>query len=126
MSDKPKHVAGPWTIKWPDFELADDLYHDDEPLGETAVAQISAQNWTSFAQVFVVVSGAQDDCGMANAQLIATAPDLLAACEQVVAFDPGAMFPMRPSHVTPQEWRRWCQAVAAVESAVKKAKGGAS
>lgn len=60
---------------------------------------------------------------MANARLLAAAPDLLAACEAVAAFEPDLMFPMRPSHITPQEWRRWCACLAEIRAAAAKAKG---
>jgi len=75
-----KHTPGPWAIRWPDFAAQESTYHDQREF-YCPSASISGPDWSQFALVYVMVQGAPDETGKANAALIAAAPDLLNACE---------------------------------------------
>jgi hypothetical protein len=66
MSD---HSPGPWTLK-------------RSPGGRKV--HISGDHWFKFARVWVSVGGVTSDEGLANANLIVAAPDLLAALKDAM------------------------------------------
>lgn len=71
-----KHSPGPWTLG-----PADDID------GAQYYRSVSAKTWQNFANVVVRMEDDDHDSakGLANAALIAAAPDLLEALEAVVA-----------------------------------------
>lgn len=106
-----KHTPGPWKIE---MRGDPDDYDCDDTEGRrwASAVDISAQDpkdWAKFASVFTFCSGQPDPTGTANALLIVSAPELLAACEAMLA----------PSH-TPDSYSA---AYKLIEAAVAKAKG---
>ncbi len=88
-----KHTPPPWTLEIPDFEAAEQSWidrHDEEDGYEVyrrnSHAALSSPGWKNFAEVAVVVNGEADEAGMANARLIAAAPDMLAELRQDLSF----------------------------------------
>ena len=85
------HTPGPWKAKIPDSDEVWSEYSDVRE-GERRLllgaAFISGAGWSHLALVYSHVQGQPDDEGIANAQLVCAAPDLLAACEMVLD-DPG-------------------------------------
>ena len=74
MTDTATHTPGPWTI--------------DRYAGEPDnYAYFQAPHWGNFAQAVVRMEGDNEDCpiGLANARLIAAAPELLAALQACLA-----------------------------------------
>ena len=65
------HTPGPWTCE----DLFGDAHH----------ASVCSDNWMGLASVVVRFDGKREDdaTGLANARLIAAAPDLLAALEDL-------------------------------------------
>ena len=92
-----QHTPGPWTIKF---------FRSIEPNH----ALICAEDWHDFASVVVRFCGddTDDATGLANARLIAAAPDLLAALEELC---------LAPNKHRPDEY--W----EAARAAIAKAKG---
>lgn len=68
---KTKHTPGPWRIE------------DKRSRGRTL---ISGDGWMRLCDVYTVMEGCREPCpeGVANARLIAAAPDLLAALQKYV------------------------------------------
>jgi hypothetical protein len=71
-----EHTPGPWTIE----------RYEDEP--DTYV-YFQAPGWGNFAQAVVRMEDDAEDSptGLANARLIAAAPELLEACKLFMAYD---------------------------------------
>ena len=72
---EPKHTPGPWTAR---------TYTVTQ--GKVEELVIDSHDWQQMAVVYVLDDG--DDilgCGIANARLMAAAPQLLAACAMALA-----------------------------------------
>lgn len=70
---KTDHTPGPWTIG----DQKTTFY-------DKAIAEINAPEWTALAGVFIRNGGKSDPEGIANAQLIAAAPELLQNLQAMV------------------------------------------
>lgn len=70
---EPKFTKGKWEIK---------------PSRKRYYARISGKGWSSFAKVVIRMNGFQDlnEEGLANAKLIASAPDLFEALNEIIPF----------------------------------------
>ena len=67
-----EYTPGPWVMSGRCYELGDGL------------AGINGQGWNELAGVVIKVNGRRSDEGIANARLIAAAPDLLEALKVMV------------------------------------------
>jgi hypothetical protein len=65
------HTEGPWRVSGRCYELGEGL------------AGVSGPGWNELAGVVVEVNGYLNDEGIANARLIAAAPDLLEALQEL-------------------------------------------
>lgn len=74
-----EYTPGPWGMSGRCYELGDGL------------AGINGQGWNELAGVVIKVNGRRSDEGIANARLIAAAPDLLEALQEMVAGDAEAI-----------------------------------
>jgi hypothetical protein len=72
----------------PEWKLETASRHDD--INPTLCHRISGKNWAGFALVVTRLDGDDFDHpeGIANARLIAAAPELLAALERIASLDP--------------------------------------
>jgi hypothetical protein len=106
--DMPKHTAGPWAFTEGDAErrASSSVHKADDP--EFQIAHVTCE-WQNDQQ------RAED---IANAKLIAAAPELLAACEWVVETIQGG-----DSFEKLDPWAK--EIVAAVRATIAKAKGEA-
>jgi hypothetical protein len=73
-----KHTPGPWDYDWHDGHIA--LYSDAQP--DDYFARVEHSEWVKDEDWD---GGENVPERIANARLIAAAPDLLAACEAVLA-----------------------------------------
>jgi hypothetical protein len=82
-----KHTPGPWSIS--------------RKSPHSHRAWIGAVGWGKFARVVVRMDGSARDCedGLANARLIAAAPDLLEACEAALAAFDGSNIRLASEYV---------------------------
>lgn len=101
---KTEHTAGPWRVDGRD--LFQGIGHD-KPLLH-AVIRSQDERWTALVEV-------EDEAGEANATLIASAPELLAALEAyIAAFAPCETVGAPNAHK---------ELLAKARSAIAKAKG---
>jgi hypothetical protein len=113
-----EHTPGPWTVRVPDFDVAWENYQDDNRDPDSACAEISSQHWWGLAKVYVAVQGDPDEAGLANAHLIASAPDLLAACKLLDEVDCCTGYSLPAA-----DWPKFWAAREAARAAIAKAEG---
>jgi len=119
MSDKPNHTPGPWYVKAPKVITAPDQR------GDRLIYNGIQQH---IAEVFQYRDPLHrdKDTAIANAHLIAASPDLLAACEELVAeFERAADEELERamgSGVLPSEYNDTA-GIAMARAAIAKAKG---
>lgn len=72
LATRPAHTPGPWKV----FPTTDKGY-----------SAISSVKWFALAEVVTRIEGDKEDCptGLANAHLIAAAPDMLAVLKAMIA-----------------------------------------
>lgn len=81
MSDEQKHTPGPWEVDGEDSFSG--VRHDGHPVTQWPMYRICSHNQLlSYALGDKTGLGSQEESN-ANARLIAAAPELLEACEQV-------------------------------------------
>jgi len=102
--EKTKHTPGPWTLSArPTYQSENDkAFWFRDVVNEPRTVRIAR------------VSGVGEDRAMANARLIAAAPDLLEACEVLLK-------------AAPELWgddiEKWPRLMDRVEAAIAKAEG---
>lgn len=108
MTEKPKHTPGPWYYKAGINQMCSDDSTICEVIAKKPVVEIS----TGTDKKYYIFSPVDTVCSTeANARLIAAAPDLLAALEDILQ-----MHYADSELCADNEWK-------AVEAAIKKAKG---
>jgi hypothetical protein len=87
---KAKHTPGPWRIGDEEAEL---YIEGHAPI--STVKRRGKGQWDGLAQVATIIDGNLDATGVANAQLIAAAPELLEALQNFIMTltEHGEIFP---------------------------------
>jgi hypothetical protein len=110
MSNETKHTPGPWKIKGPSIEC---LPHTDG--GDYAILS----DELIIAETFERVAAGKAEPALANARLIAAAPELLEACEKLLK---RAVLGLEQS--ASHDGLTNCKAIGRAIGAIAKAKGG--
>lgn len=116
MNDEAKHTPGPWQVRGEIKSGAASRAPIDEWCG-SVYPQRKDYNYRGevcFLQSSNCIKGVTSAEAAANAHLIAAAPDLLAACEEVLAL-------MDDHNVNAPN--KWSAAVDQMRAAIAKAKG---
>lgn len=107
------YTPGPWTI----------TRYEDEP--ETYV-YFQAPDWLNFAQAVVRMEDDAEDSptGLANARLIAAAPDMLEALQPLAAMGDASVRKAILAALRPHERDSFITATDNARAAIAKATGG--
>ena len=104
---KVSHTPGPWTV-------ARTTTHGME---------ISGSEWRRFARVYVRFEGDDEDSqvGLANAKLIAAAPELLEALKQLIRDSETILDPLDVEELSQPVYSALAEGIKISKQAIKKA-----
>ncbi len=117
---EPKHTPGPWAVG----EMHPDNQRTDKPAGPELAVYVVAQSTTapgSEGHGHLVCRGMDGPTRAANARLIAAAPDLLEACEDVDAWFSALLLSF---NALPDRGEAIRKSFAKLRAAIANARGG--